>query len=101
MKYLLYTTMLCDILSAIFSLSKTFQSRDIGLSVLQPAVALAIQKLEVMTTEPGQKFSFVLKQLDHVEERNGNVYRNVRLTDNKLNTKQDVKSICCKCITEI
>ena len=100
-KYSLYTAMLCDILSMISSLSKTFQSCDVDLSVLQPAVSVAIQKLEVVKTEPEQKFSFVLEQLDHVEERNENVYRDVMLKDNNLNTKQDVKSICCKFMTEI
>ena len=41
-----------------YSLSKTFQYRDVDLSLLQPAVTLAIQKLDIMKIEPGQNFSF-------------------------------------------
>ena len=73
MKYLLYTSVLCDILSEVYSLSITFQYRDVDLFYLQPAVALAIQKLKLIKTEHGQNFSIVLVQLEDVEDKNENI----------------------------
>ena len=75
-------------------MSKTFQYCDVDLFVLQLVVALAIQKLELMKTEPGQNLSIVLVKLEHVEDKDENAYIEMLQKKNKyLKTKHYVKSV--------
>ena len=86
--YLLMTAVMCDILAVISQLSKTFQARDIDLSMIESAVNLAISKLQTMKEEPGDKYAFVLGALENCGSET--THRNVFMKDNTPAARQDV-----------
>ena len=96
-KYLLITAMLCDILNVVSQFSKTFQAKDVDLSVVEPAVTLAISKLDLMKSEPSENYAFVLDALSDGKQQ----YRNVGITDNTEQTKRDVANMAHKFIDAI
>lgn len=96
-KYLLTTAMLCDILAVVSQLSRTFQAREVDLSVIEPAVNLAINKLQLMKSEPGEKYAYVLSALSDGKKE----YRNVHIADNKDQTKQEVSNMANKFVDAI
>ena len=71
------------------------------LTCLFYSVALALQKLKLMKSDPGQNLSIVLVQLENVEDKNENLYIEKLQNDNNFKTKHYVKSMFCKVITEI
>ena len=81
----------------VYSLSERCQYCDVDLFVLQLAVTLAIQELELIKVEP-----IVLVQLENVADKNENAYiEMLQKTGQQSQTKHYVKSMCCKFITEI
>jgi hypothetical protein len=96
-KYLLLTAGICDILAVITQLSKTFQMADIDLSLIEPAVQLALSKLEQFKTESGSKLATVLAVLADCKTE----YRKVQLKDNNEETKNDILNVLQNFVNEI